>query len=118
MTKYELARELAVSEHMHLSTAIIAIDGILRIISETLAGGDHVTLRGFGTFSKYDCRERTVRDFRTGDPVTIPAHRSAKFSASPQLVQTLNQGDAAKTPLPTHANDNSINQSEKNNHHD
>ena len=50
MTKNELAKEVAVSEKLHLSTTFQAVDGILRVIKETLAKGEPVIIRGFGTF--------------------------------------------------------------------
>ncbi len=37
MTKNDLAREVAVSEKLHLSTAVKAVDGIIRVIKEALA---------------------------------------------------------------------------------
>ena len=51
MTKNELAREVSVSEKLHLSTTVKAIDGTLRVIKEALAKGEVVVIRGFGTFT-------------------------------------------------------------------
>ena len=81
MTKNDLARELAVSEGLHLSTAVKAIDGTIRILKESLAKGEDITLRGFGTLSITECAERT-----------IPAHRSVKFRISKELKEQLNNG--------------------------
>lgn len=91
MTKNELAREVAVSEHLHLSTAVQAIDGAIRVIKDALMKGDVVVLRGFGTISTVQCKERTAHNFQTGKPCVIPAHRSVKLMASKQLVKFLNQ---------------------------
>ena len=44
MTKNELAREVSVSEKLHLSTAVKAIDGTLRVIKEALAKGEVVVM--------------------------------------------------------------------------
>lgn len=90
MTKIELAREVAVSEHLHLSTAVQAIDAALRVISEALAQGDTVTIKGFGTFAPTQCKERTAYNFHKGQPCTIPAHRGAKLIPSKQLIHNLN----------------------------
>ena len=40
MTKNELTREVSVSEKLHLSTTVKAIDGTLRVIKEALAKGE------------------------------------------------------------------------------
>lgn len=90
MTKNQLAKEVAVSEKLHLSTTFQAVDGILRVIKQTLAKGEPVIIRGFGTFQPIDCKERTARDFKSGKSVTIPAHKSVKFRVSKDLVKSLN----------------------------
>jgi len=90
MTKNELAKELAVSEKLHLSTAVKAVDGIVRIIKEALAKGEEVTLRGFGTLSPIQREERSAVHFKTKEPIVIPAHNSVKFKISKELKNQLN----------------------------
>jgi len=88
MTKNELAKEVAVSEKLHLSTTFQAVDGILRVIKQTLAKGEPVIIRGFGTFQPINCKERPARDFKSGKSVTT--HKSVKFRVSKDLVKVLN----------------------------
>ena len=90
MTKNELAKEVAVSEKLHLSTTVQAFDGILRVLRDTLAKGETIFIHGFGSFVPTEVAERTARDFKTGKPVVIPAHKSAKFRISKDLVKALN----------------------------
>lgn len=92
MTKNDLAREVAVSEKLHLSTAVMAVDGIIRVIKEALAKGEDVTLRGFGTLSVVQREERNAVHFVTKEPIVIPAHRSVKFRISKELKEQLNNG--------------------------
>lgn len=92
MTKNELAKELAVSEKLTLSTAVKAVDGIVRIMKEALAKGEEITLRGFGTLSPVKREERTALHFKTKEPITVPAHTSVKFKISNELKNTLNNG--------------------------
>lgn len=93
MTKNDLAREVAVSEKLCLSTAVKAVDGIFRVIKETLAKGEEVTLRGFGTLSVVQREERNAIHFKTKEPIVIPAHRSVKFRISKELKETLNNNE-------------------------
>lgn len=60
MTKNELAREVSVSEKLHLSTTVKAIDGTLRVIKEALAKGEVVVIRGFGTFTPVEVAENLL----------------------------------------------------------
>lgn len=92
MRKNELAKELAVSEKLHLSTSIKAVDGVLRILKETLAKGEEVTLRGFGTLSVVQRVERNAVHFKTKEPIVIPAHNTVKFKPSKELKELLNNG--------------------------
>lgn len=90
MTKNDLARELAVSEKLHLSTAVKAVDGLVRILKETLTKGEDIYLRGFGTIAVVNREERPARHFKTGETITIPAHRSVKIKISSELKDALN----------------------------
>lgn len=92
MTKNDLAREVAVSEKLCLSTAVKAVDGIFRVIKETLAKGEEVTLRGFGTLSVVKRDERNAVHFKTKEPIVVPAHNTVKFRISKELKELLNNG--------------------------
>lgn len=93
MTKNELAKELAVSEHLHLSTAVKAVEGVIRIIKETLVKGDDIFLRGFGTIAVVEREERQARHFSTGEQITIPAHRTVKLKISNELKNAMNNDE-------------------------
>ena len=93
MTKNDLVKELAVSEKLTLTTATKAVDGVIRVIKETLAKGEDVTLRGFGTLAVVNCSERTARNLSTGESVFVPAHKSVKFKPSKELKESLNNGN-------------------------
>lgn len=92
MTKNELAKEVAVSEKLTLSTAFKAVDGVIRVMKETLAKGEDVTIRGFGTLSVTECAARKALHFATKEPIIVPAHRSVKFRTSKELKESLNNG--------------------------
>ena len=51
MNKRQLENELATSAKLPLSTAVKAIDGLIRIAKEKLAEGEEVSIRGFCTLS-------------------------------------------------------------------
>lgn len=90
MNKNMLAKEVAVSEKVTLSTAFKTVDGVLRVITETLSKGEIIQLRGFGSFSAVIKSDRIVMDINTGKLITIPAHRSVRFKPSKETVAKLN----------------------------
>lgn len=91
MNKNMLAKEVAVSEKVTLTTAFKTVDGVLRVIAETLAKGESINLRGFGAFTVVNKPERILKNIRTGKPVTIPAHKSVRFKPSKETVTKLNK---------------------------
>lgn len=91
MNKNMLAKEVAVSERITLSTAFKAVDGVLRVITETLAKGESIQLRGFGSFAAVNKPERIVKDINTGKPIAVPAHKSVRFKPSKETVIKLNK---------------------------
>lgn len=56
------------------------IKGTIEKIKDALVDGNEVSLYGLGTFSTRDVEERQGRNPQTGEEITIPAHKSPKFS--------------------------------------
>lgn len=90
MTKNELAKEVAVSEKLCLSTAFKAVDGVIRLIKQALCNGEEVTLRGIGTLAVVKREERKAVNFKTKEPIVVPAHRTVKLRISKELKELLN----------------------------
>ena len=90
MHKHQLENELATSAKLPLSTAVKAIDGLIRIAKEKLAEGEEISIRGFGTLSIANREERKGRNPKTGEEVLIPAHRTVTFKISKEFKETLN----------------------------
>ncbi|MCK0129647.1 integration host factor subunit beta [Erythrobacter sp. F6033] len=59
-------------------------------ITQRLAEGGRVELRGFGAFSTRERDARTGRNPRTGESVEVPAKRVPYFKAGKEIRQRLN----------------------------
>ena len=59
-------------------------------ISERLAEGGRVELRGFGAFSTREREARVGRNPRTGEAVEVPAKRVPYFKAGKDMRKRLN----------------------------
>ena len=90
MNKREMADRLAVGTGLDKAAARDAVDGAFEAIGEALANGDEVRIAGFGTFSVKSRPDRTGRNPRTGEPVSISASRSLSFKAGKMLKDSLN----------------------------
>lgn len=96
MIKSELIEKLA-AENLHLTHAEVerVVNVILGRMTETLAEGGRVELRGFGAFSVRSRPARTGRNPRTGETVEVPAKSVPFFKSGKELRQRLNaSGDA------------------------
>ena len=85
MTKAQIVEE--VSERLRLTKKDIAevIDLFFEIIKEGLREGEHIELRGFGTFEVKTREEREARNPKTGESVTVPKRRVPYFRPGKEL---------------------------------
>lgn len=90
MNKTELIEALASKCDMSKAAASNAIDGLLDIVTDTLAKGDSISLIGFGTFSVGERAARTGRNPQTGAELKIAASKAAKFTAGAKLKAAVN----------------------------
>ena len=90
MNKTELIEALAAKCDISKAAAGNAIDGLVDVITETLAKGDSISLIGFGTFSVGERAARTGRNPQTGAELKIAASKAAKFSAGAKLKAAVN----------------------------
>jgi nucleoid DNA-binding protein len=66
------------------------LDAVLSGITDALAKGEKVDLRGFGSFQVSGKKERQGRNPRTGETMTIAARNVAVFKPSKELAGRLN----------------------------
>lgn len=86
MTKLEISRELAERKDMPLADAIKAVDGVIDIMKDAFKNGRNVYLRGLGSFTIRERKQKTARNPRTGETIIIPAHKDVKFNQSQSLI--------------------------------
>ena len=73
MTKTELIKKLSEDCALTLKDAESAVNIFIDCITKTLAGGDKVELRGFGSFRTKQREARRGRNPKTGKAVKVPA---------------------------------------------
>ena len=61
------------------------VEAVLDTLCATLASGESVKLRGFGTFNVRSKRPRVGRNPKTGEEIPISARRVVTFHASSKL---------------------------------
>jgi DNA-binding protein HU-beta len=92
MKKNELIEAMAGATGEPQAATARALEALINISKELAAGGE-VAITGFGSFKGSARAERTGRNPRTGEPITIAASKSVKFVPGATLKSALN-GDA------------------------
>lgn len=91
MTKSELIERL-VSQKSHISAHTVekAVKEILENISNTLASGERIEIRGFGSFSLHYRAPRLGRNPKTGDKVPLEGKYVPYFKPGKRLRERVN----------------------------
>ena len=92
MNKNEFVSAIAEKSGLSKSDAGKAIDGMVSVVSETLASGDEIRLTGFGTFSVAERAAGKGRNPSTGEEIDIPASKRPKFTAGKPLKDAVKKG--------------------------
>lgn len=90
MNKSDLIDAIAADAGITKAAAKLALESFLGNIEGTLKAGDKVSLVGFGTWSVSKREERTGRNPKTGEPITISAKNVVKFKAGSDFEKSIN----------------------------
>ena len=90
MTKAELAEKLANKINLNRKQAEDVINAITQSISDSLAGGDKVEIRGFGSFHIRERNARTAHNPRSRELIEVPAKKVPFFKAGNDLRKIIN----------------------------
>lgn len=93
MTRSELTTFIARRHHdLPAADIELAVNLIIKTMSEAIARDERIEVRGFGAFSLNHLKPRIGRNPKTGEPVTLPARRSIHFKPGKELKESVNYG--------------------------
>ena len=85
MTKADLINVVAQKTGLTKKDSETAVAAVLEAVTEALAGGDKVSLVGFGTFEVKNRAERKGINPRTKEEISIAASKLPSFKAGKAL---------------------------------
>ena len=91
MTKATLVEIVAESAGIKKKEADAAVSAVFSAIENELATGGKVQIAGFGTFKVRERAERTGRNPRTNETITIEACKLPSFTAGKALKDAVNK---------------------------
>ncbi|WP_198265547.1 integration host factor subunit beta [sulfur-oxidizing endosymbiont of Gigantopelta aegis] len=92
MTKSELIEALAQKQsQLAYKDVELAVKSMLDLMAQTLATGERIEIRGFGSFSLHYRPPRTGRNPKTGDAVTLASKYVPHFKPGKELRERVNK---------------------------
>lgn len=85
MTKADIVNEIARTTGMDKTSVVFSVDGFIDAVKTSLAKGENVYLRGFGSFIVKEKAEKMCRNITKGTTVVVPAHKAPAFKAAPEF---------------------------------
>ncbi|GBE09860.1 integration host factor subunit beta [bacterium BMS3Bbin12] len=93
MTKSELIEALARKQsHLKYRDVELAVKSLLEQMSQALATGQRIEIRGFGSFSLHYRPPRIGRNPKSGDSVQLPGKYVPHFKPGKELRERVNDG--------------------------
>ena len=89
MTKAEIVNEIAKEGGIQKDTVSFVIEEFMKIVKKSLAKGNPVYLRGFGSFIIKHRAEKAARNITKNTTMTIPAHNIPAFKPAKVFVNTV-----------------------------
>ncbi len=92
ITKSELIEKISLKQnHLAHKDIELSIKSIIEQMSTSLAKGDRIEIRGFGSFSLHFRPPRIGRNPKTGDAVSLPGKHVPHFKPGKELRERVNR---------------------------
>ncbi len=96
ITKAQLIKQVALKfTHLPFKDVETAVRVMLEHMAQTLANGDRIEIRGFGSFSLHYRPARMARNPKTGAPLSLPGKHVPHFKPGKVLSKMVN-GQASR----------------------
>ncbi len=79
MTKAEIVNEIAKTTGIDKAGVLAVVEQFISVVKDSLAHGENVYLRGFGSFIVKERAEKTARNISRSTTIVIPAHKVPTF---------------------------------------
>lgn len=90
MNKVEFITSVAANANITKKDATVAVNAVLKTITETLAKGESIQFVGFGAFNVKAREARTATVPGTTKTVQVPVSKAVSFKAGKDLKKSVN----------------------------
>lgn len=79
MTKAEIVTEIAKQTGIEKAAVMNVVEKLMEVVKDSLANGENVYLRGFGSFTVKKRAAKTARNISKNTTLIIPEHKIPAF---------------------------------------
>ena len=79
MTKADIVSEISKATGVDKASVLLTIEKFMDIVKDSLADGENVYLRGFGSFIVKTRSQKTARNISKNQTIIIPEHQIPAF---------------------------------------
>lgn len=87
MTKADIVNEISRSTGLDRAAVLATVEKFMEVMKDSMASGNNVYLRGFGSFIIKTRREKTARNISKNTTIIIPEHQIPAFKPSRQFLE-------------------------------
>lgn len=89
MTKAEIVQEIAVKTGIDKKVALNIVEAFMETVKDSMAGGEEVFLRGFGSFIIKRRAAKTARNISKNITVIVPEHNIPAFKPAKEFMESV-----------------------------
>ncbi|GAK36611.1 MULTISPECIES: HU family DNA-binding protein [Bacteroides] len=86
MTKADIVSQIAKTTGVDKTQVASVVEAFMESVKGTMASGENVYLRGFGTFQIKKRAEKTARNISKNTTIIIPAHSVPAFKPAKEFI--------------------------------
>jgi DNA-binding protein HU-beta len=86
MTKAEIVKKISQNTKVEKTTVLKTVEAFMETVKDSLADGENVYLRGFGSMIVKKRAEKTARNISKNTTVIIPAHNIPFFKPAKEFL--------------------------------
>jgi DNA-binding protein HU-beta len=82
MTKADIVNEISRGTGLDKAAVLTTVEKFMDVVKDSMAAGNNVYLRGFGSFVVKTRKEKTARNISRNTAIKIPEHKVPTFKPS------------------------------------
>ena len=90
MTKADIVNEISRSTGLEKAAVLTTIEKFMETVKDSMAHGENVYLRGFGSFILKTRKEKTARNISKNTTIIIPEHKVPAFKPAKTFTAEVN----------------------------